>query len=329
MKKVLILGGSGFVGRNITNSFISNKNFSVTLFNRGVSNPNLFQEANHINGDRNILNDVNKLATQDWDYVIDVNCYFPSQLKMMLETLSANISNYIFISTCSVYDNDQFEGMCRTEEAHTLSCSAKEAADDVVETYGNRKAECERILKLSGKPHVIFRPALIYGPHDQTDRLYYWIHQVKTYDEILLPEKGEKQFSITFIDDLVKAIQSCISLPITNEIFNIISCETTSIKEIVTDCEVMLKKLVKKINAPSEIFKAKGLREWMDIPLWISSNQFTFSNRKMMDCINIKPTSIKVGLEKTIGYYDEKKFPTPIYGINNYTKQILLDEIRK
>ena len=31
---------------------------------------------------------------------------------------------------------------------------------------------------------------MVYGPYDPTDRLYYWLHQVKCMDELLLPDNG-------------------------------------------------------------------------------------------------------------------------------------------
>ena len=49
--KVLVLGGTNFLGPAIVNSLLA-RGHQVTLFNRGISNPHLFPELNKINGDR-------------------------------------------------------------------------------------------------------------------------------------------------------------------------------------------------------------------------------------------------------------------------------------
>ena len=48
--KLLILGGTRFVGRAIVQAALS-KNHEVTLFNRGQSNRDLFQDVEQLVGD--------------------------------------------------------------------------------------------------------------------------------------------------------------------------------------------------------------------------------------------------------------------------------------
>lgn len=42
MDKILILGGTNFVGRNLIEVLLLERTFDITTFNRGVSNPDLF-----------------------------------------------------------------------------------------------------------------------------------------------------------------------------------------------------------------------------------------------------------------------------------------------
>jgi nucleoside-diphosphate-sugar epimerase len=48
---LLILGGTRFVGRHLTEAALA-AGHQVTLFNRGRTNPDLFLEAEHLHGDR-------------------------------------------------------------------------------------------------------------------------------------------------------------------------------------------------------------------------------------------------------------------------------------
>ena len=82
--KILVIGGTRFLGRHLVNSARSHGH-TVTLFNRGQSNPNLFLQVDKIIGDRQT--DLDKLADQHWDVVIDTCGYFPRIVRMAAETL--------------------------------------------------------------------------------------------------------------------------------------------------------------------------------------------------------------------------------------------------
>ena len=70
--KILVLGGTNFVGPSIVNAALRNKH-SVTLFNRGITNPNLFPALDLIKGDREQgIAAYDQLKKEQWDIVIDV-----------------------------------------------------------------------------------------------------------------------------------------------------------------------------------------------------------------------------------------------------------------
>lgn len=64
--KVLIIGGTGFLGSYLVN-VAQARNHHVTLLNRGQSNPNLFPQIETIFGDRE--RDLDKLSNRQWDAV--------------------------------------------------------------------------------------------------------------------------------------------------------------------------------------------------------------------------------------------------------------------
>lgn len=63
MSKVLILGGTNFIGRNLIDELQRHQEYELTLFNRGLSNPNLYPEITKIQGDRN-TKDVKQIANE-------------------------------------------------------------------------------------------------------------------------------------------------------------------------------------------------------------------------------------------------------------------------
>ena len=77
--RVLILGGSGFVGLHIATAAIA-AGYQVTLFNRGKTNPDLLPDAEHLVGDRD--GNLQALKDRQWDVVIDVCGYLPRLVKV-------------------------------------------------------------------------------------------------------------------------------------------------------------------------------------------------------------------------------------------------------
>ena len=109
MNKILILGGTQFIGRNLVAQLLQEREYEITLFNRQQTQPNLFSGVKKIKGDRE-TEDIRQIAREHWDYVIDLSCYYPAALSSVLEQLQISPKRYIFISTCSVYS---FPVYCR------------------------------------------------------------------------------------------------------------------------------------------------------------------------------------------------------------------------
>src|SRR5215203_4417844 len=98
--RVLILGGTSFVGRHLTEAALA-AGHRVTLFNRGRTNPGLFPEAEHLRGDRR--RDLSALEGRRWNVAIDVNGYLPKQVGASARLLADAVESYVYISTISVY----------------------------------------------------------------------------------------------------------------------------------------------------------------------------------------------------------------------------------
>ena len=327
MKNILILGGTQFIGRNLVNRLLTNRNLEVTLFNRQKTGADLFPEVQKIRGDRE-TDDLQKIATKSWDVVIDVSCYYPDSLEQTLQILPDSVKSYIFISTCSVYDNTRFEGMLRDEEAPVYSCTAQERTDRTPSSYGNRKAECERILSSFGIPHWILRPALVYGKYDHTDRLYYWLHQVKTYDQLLLPEAGHRKFSLTYVEDLVYVVERLIDLPARNETFNITSYPLASIAHIVDTAATRMGRSPEIKNADKQFLHENRVGEWADMPLWLQSDYFTYGNHKIREALDWSPSDFESTIRDTISYYQALSWPKPEFGMSETRKKDLLARLQ-
>lgn len=326
MKKVLILGGSNFIGRHLVESLLDSDSYDITLYNRQKTNPELFPELKKVKGERQKMA-ISNLKGSDWDYVIDLSAYFPADLRDSLETLG-EVGRYVFISTCSVYDMEDTSNRLKQEDAPIVKCTKAQEVDTGVQSYGARKAQCERILGESAYDYIILRPALVYGPYDQSDRLYYWLYQLKHKIGLPLPENGERLFSTCYIGDLISAIISAMHSEQGREVYNVVSQPANSIQEILNQAQAVLGLKRDFIDAPAAFLKEEGLREWFDIPLWINGDHFTFSNQKLIDKLGIGISPLKEALASSIDYYEKKAWPRPSYGIKEERLAALMHKLQ-
>src|SRR5262249_4577722 len=135
--RLLILGGTQFLGPELVHEAQA-RGHVVTLFNRGKTNPQLFPDLEKLHGDRN--GDLKSLEGRAWDAVLDTSGYIPRQVTASAGLLSKSVSQYVFISTISVYPDGMKPGADETAPVQTLKDPATE---DVSKYYGALKAACE------------------------------------------------------------------------------------------------------------------------------------------------------------------------------------------
>ena len=94
-KKVLVLGGTGFLGPATVQSLLD-RGHTVTLFNRGISSPELFPTLEKLRGDREPARQ-NLAALQTsrrWDAVIDVWPQEPALAEATARLLAPRTYHY-------------------------------------------------------------------------------------------------------------------------------------------------------------------------------------------------------------------------------------------
>ncbi len=128
MKKVLVLGGTQFVGRVLVEQLLKRGGYEVVLFNRGKTNPQLFPELRKIVGNRE-TDDLFQTCSEDWDAVIDINGYYPNTLQAYASRIQPHCKRYIFISTASVYNLEISENKLIGEDFDLLPCSTEQRTD--------------------------------------------------------------------------------------------------------------------------------------------------------------------------------------------------------
>jgi 2'-hydroxyisoflavone reductase len=195
---ILILGGTVFLGRHLV-EVARARGHTVTLFNRGRHNPELFPEVERLRGDRG--GDLQALEGRRWDAAIDTSGYIPRAVSASAGLLAPNIDHYTFISSISVYSDVKHPGIAEGAPVATLADPTTEEVTG--ETYGALKALCEQAAEAAMPGRVlIIRPGLIVGPHDPTDRFTYWVQRIAAGGEVLAPGNPDVPVQVIDVRDL-------------------------------------------------------------------------------------------------------------------------------
>ncbi len=193
--RILILGGTGFIGPHQVEYAIA-RGHTVTLFNRGQTNPGLFPGVEKLVGDRNAPDGYKTLAGRTWDVVIDNPTQIPRWVREAGAALKDSVSRYVFVSTLSAFKNRAAVGI--TEDG-PLNDPALADATPPTSTYGQLKVRCEMDARaIFGDRALIVRPGLIVGPGDLSDRFSYWPVRIEQGGEVLAP--GTPDDPVAFID---------------------------------------------------------------------------------------------------------------------------------
>lgn len=249
------------MGRSLTERLVASGNYDVTLFNRGKTNAELFKGVKQIHGDRETA-DIEKIYNRRWDCIIDFSGYYPVTFEKLLKGIEGNVGRYIFISTVSVFDVAKYEGQLITEQFATQACSDAQKVSPLMDAYGEKKAEMERILlQQQGLDKIIFRPGFIYGKYDYTGRFYYWLYRVEKCMRFLLPEDGApKKLSLTNADDLTEALLLAVEIGNHSTVYNAISTPSISIRELIGIAEKAYKRSPEIIAADSRQLEKLSLQ---------------------------------------------------------------------
>ena len=219
-KRIIILGSSGIISKNLQKILRKNK-IKFVVYGK--------KEINLINK-KSIHILQKKIKTND--IIVFISAEAPAKNFKMFRNniemcenfceamIDKKISNIIYISSDAVYF-DSFKRL--NENSETSSTSI----------HGMMHLTRELILKIYFKNLCIIRPTLVYGPGD-THKGYgpnMFLDLSKKNKNIVLFGKGEELRDHVYIDDLINILYECI---IYNKkgIFNIASGKINSFKKI-------------------------------------------------------------------------------------------------
>jgi 2'-hydroxyisoflavone reductase len=261
---LLILGGTRFLGRYLVEAALRDDH-RVTLFNRGLSGPELFPEVETIKGDRD--GDLSALRGRRWDAAIDTCGYVPRVVRASAGLLTDAADHYTFVSSISVYPDDIGPGV--DEDALVQELEDPTVEEVTGETYGGLKALCERAAEEEMPGRVLnVRPGLISGPHDPTDRFTYWPRRVAAGGEVLAPDPPERQVQYIDVRDLAGWMIK-MSVEQRTGTYNATGpAYELRMGKLLEDCEAVGGE-AQIVWVSEEFLEENGVEPFTEMPLWV------------------------------------------------------------
>jgi len=232
-KKILITGGTGFIGRNLINS-INTENHIINIGrNKNSMCDNIFWNLKD-NLDSLLLNNVDAIihcASIVGNENINKSQYIDINVKSTLELLEFatknKIKKFILISTGGVYGFSKKildeKDSCNTKEIYSLS---KYFSEKVCELYKGKISI------------VILRLFFPYGEGQKGRLISNLCNNILKKKKIMLSKKGQPIINPVHIFDVVNIIKNIIKNDLEGT-FNICGNELISIEQICTKIAVL------------------------------------------------------------------------------------------
>jgi nucleoside-diphosphate-sugar epimerase len=243
--KVLVLGGTGVISREIVKLLVSDRH-EVTLYNRGSRELSFPAGVRQITGDRMDRQKFESaMRGERFDAVIDMICFNEADARSTVAAFGDSGAHIVICSSVAAYKRP-YRSVPTVE-------SAEELFDDPAFTYAFDKAEVERYLNQviaeRQLPVTMLRPSLTFGPGAANMGVlrqnYGIIDRIRRGKPLVMFGDGSTVFSFTFTPDLAKAFVGVLGNDKTfGEAYHVCNEERTRWEDLylafgrVLDCQV-------------------------------------------------------------------------------------------
>lgn len=312
MKRILICGATGFIGRNLLDHFYNKKDYTIRAVYNIREVPQGYDRVEWIRCDLRdpselpgLLKDVDIVlqfaatTTGAKDIVSKPYMHVTDNVVMnallLQEAFLANVEHFVFPSCTIMYQ--------KSEQA--LKETDFNPSDEILPFYfgaGSTKVYLENLCnfysKLGNTKHTVIRHSNMYGPYDKYDLEKSHVtgasitKVMNSTDEVVVWGTGEERRDLLYVEDLVEFVEKAINLQTEKfELVNVGLGEGIKIIDLV-------KKIINVANK--------------DIIIKHDLSKPTVPTSLFLDCTKAKEKfgwdprhSLEAGLAKTIEWYKE------------------------
>lgn len=271
MTNILILGGTAWLGREITQQFLR-RGASVTCLARGDSGSPP-TGVTFVRADRSQPDAYDAVRGQRWDDVVELS-YDNLFVTGALHALSGQAEHWTLISSVSVY-------------ASNSEIDADESAElygpTDLSNYGHAKVAAELVsLDVLGGRLLIARPGLIAGAGDPSGRFGYWLARfaLAQTEAVLSASTAGRFVQIIDVLDLASWIADAAVNGRTGTI-NAVG-NPVRLAEFLRQAADVAGYSGQIVEADDDWLQSHGVTYWTgpdSLPLWLPTNDSAFAQR--------------------------------------------------
>jgi nucleoside-diphosphate-sugar epimerase len=264
--RLLVLGGTRFVGRAVVNDALS-RGWDVTVLNRGAtaSPP---EGVRTLTADRTSyaeLTDV--LGDATWDLVVDTWAGAPSVVRDAAGLLADRTDRHGYVSTRSVYVWPPAPGADETAPLVDADPDA-DRRDYATDKRGGELAA----LREYGESRVLMaRAGLILGPYEDVGRLPWWLGRIARGGRVVAP--GDPGRGLQYVDarDLATWLLDNLERGASGPVDIVCPRDVITIEDLLNACIAATGSDAELVWVPEEVLEEEAVEGWTQLPCWVPS----------------------------------------------------------
>ncbi len=299
--KILILGGSGFIGNHLLRKCINKGLDCVCVSLKNINNYKKSENVNYLKLDINNFTKVKELlGGKEFDYIVNLAGYinhinFSEGGRDTFNTHSTGLLN--ILQAVNLKKIKRVVQIGSSDEYGNLESPQNELMRELpFSPYSLAKLTCTNMLQMLFRteklPVVIIRLFLVYGEGQDLNRFLPQVIKGCLLNEKFPTTKGQQIRDFCYVDDVVDGIFKALITEerVVGEIFNIASGNPVKIKTII-------EKIVNIIGSGNPLYGERKYRQGESMSLYADIT-------KAREILNWEPKiAIDNGLEKTINHY--------------------------
>lgn len=295
--KVVVAGGTGFLGRHISRALLD-AGHDVTVLGRDpnkVSSIPLLHGANATRGD---VTDPGSLSgtLEGADAVVQA-VTFPN-FPMEVARKGLTFDNYDRRGTENMLSEAQRAGISKF--VYLSGASADPASE---KTWYRAKGLAERAIRASGIDHAILRPSWAYGPEDKA--LNKFVSFARYSPVIPKPGVGPQRIQPVYVGDVAMSVARVFERNAWNATYELGSREVMTMDEVIDTMLDVMGKKKPVVAVPASLMKVATapLTLLPTPPLTPGGVDFAIQDglvdvTKMVEVLGVEPLSLRAGLER-------------------------------
>ncbi len=304
VKRLLIVGGTGFIGKNLTLMAVASS-FRVTVLsiNEPIEKERV-KGVSYLQSDLTDYKDLQKqLLATSFEYVVNLAGYIDHSSffdggRNVIETHFGGLQNII-----QLLDRNKLKRFVQigsSDEYGDLAAPQKEdMRESSISPYSFAKTASTHFLQMlhrtEGFPSVILRLFLVYGLGQDTKRFLPQIIQGCLSNKHFPVSSGEQLRDFCYVDDISRGIlKALINDPVNGEVINLASGKPITIRKIVERVKTIV---------------GGGTPEFGKIPYRVGENMELVGNiSKAVQLLDWSPVvTIDEGIDRVVKDYKNKR----------------------